>query len=109
MERHSHGMRGLLSVVWKPSCPGFCPGCARISELMFDGTSVCASEETDVQSIGMVAGAVTGIVAGALLIFLLIWLLGCCKSPQSRRSGNLVDQFSIHFSSTANLPISVEP
>ncbi|KAM5246011.1 CXADR-like membrane protein [Ctenodactylus gundi] len=28
-----------------------------------------------VQSIGMVAGAVTGIVAGALLIFLLVWLL----------------------------------
>ncbi|XP_044522346.1 CXADR-like membrane protein [Gracilinanus agilis] len=28
-----------------------------------------------VQSIGMVAGAVTGMVAGALLIFLLIWLL----------------------------------
>lgn len=68
-------MRGLLGVVWKPPCPGFCPGYAGISELMFDGTSVCASEETDVQSIGMVAGAVTGIVAGALLIFLLIWLL----------------------------------
>ncbi|KFO35963.1 Heat shock cognate 71 kDa protein [Fukomys damarensis] len=28
-----------------------------------------------VQSIGMVAGAVTGIVAGALLIFLLVWLI----------------------------------
>ncbi|XP_004870955.1 CXADR-like membrane protein isoform X2 [Heterocephalus glaber] len=28
-----------------------------------------------VQSIGMVAGAVTGIVAGALLIFLLVWLV----------------------------------
>ncbi|XP_073922613.1 CXADR-like membrane protein isoform X3 [Castor canadensis] len=28
-----------------------------------------------VQSIGMVAGAVTGIVAGALLIFFLVWLL----------------------------------
>lgn len=54
---------------------GFCLGSVCISELMFDVTSVCASEETDVQSIGMVAGAVTGIVAGALLIFLLIWLL----------------------------------
>lgn len=33
------------------------------------------AEKTDVQSIGMVAGAVTGMVAGALLIFLLVWLL----------------------------------
>uniref|UniRef100_A0ABI7ZC55 Ig-like domain-containing protein n=1 Tax=Felis catus TaxID=9685 RepID=A0ABI7ZC55_FELCA len=29
----------------------------------------------DVQSIGMIAGAVTGMVAGALLTFLLVWLL----------------------------------
>ncbi|XP_020918684.1 CXADR-like membrane protein isoform X3 [Sus scrofa] len=33
------------------------------------------SEKTDVQSIGMVAGAATGMVAGALLIFLVVWLL----------------------------------
>lgn len=33
------------------------------------------SEKTDVQSVGMIAGAVTGMVAGALLIFLLVWLL----------------------------------
>ncbi|KAH0514703.1 CXADR-like membrane protein [Microtus ochrogaster] len=50
--------------------------------LTFDFTSVCASEKTDVQSIGMVAGAVTGIVAGAFLIFLLIWLLIRRKSKE---------------------------
>lgn len=61
---------------------GFCLGSSSVSELLFDFPSVCASEETDVQSIGMVAGAVTGIVAGALLIFLLIWLLIRRKSKE---------------------------
>lgn len=42
---------------------------------MIGFTSAFASEKTDAQSIGMVAGAVTGMVAGALLIFLLVWLL----------------------------------
>lgn len=46
-----------------------------ISQLIVAFSCAFASEKTDVQSIGMVAGAVTGIVAGALLIFLLIWLL----------------------------------
>ena len=42
---------------------------------MFGFPFAFVSEKTDVQSIGMVAGAATGLVAGALLIFLVVWLL----------------------------------
>ena len=78
--RHQVGVNGELRKrdikAWKYSaCPGLRFLGSRISELAFHFTSAFVSEKTDVQSIGMIAGALTGMVAGALLIFLLVWLL----------------------------------
>lgn len=77
---HQVGVNGELRKgdikTWKSSsCPGLWFSGLRISYLMFHSIPAFASEKTDAQSMGMIAGAVTGMVAGALLIFLLVWLL----------------------------------